>query len=136
MDRFHLCNSVLRLKQIIEQHLKQFKQLFTENYVIPKHRFFKQWPSKLNFRNVCKSLVNHNKLLECCQNEMGTKHPIFAHEKELGPVSEVTNMEYFKTKIRDFLGLVGIQKSVTVKSLILNGSKYTCERSLKIHQCK
>ncbi|KAF3857496.1 hypothetical protein F7725_009355 [Dissostichus mawsoni] len=108
--------TVLRLKQMIEQHLKQFKQLFPDKNVTPKqhymlhlptqilslgpltrhmcmrfeskHCFFKQWSSKLNFKNVCKSLVNHNQLLECCQNEMGIEHPIFLHEKELGPVSE------------------------------------------------
>ena len=107
--------TVLRLRSMIEQHLKQFKQLFPENNVIPKqhyllhlpsqilslgpmirhmckrfeskHCFFKQWSSKLNFKNVCKSLVKHNQLFECCQNEMGMEHPIFLHEKELGPVS-------------------------------------------------
>jgi len=124
--------SVWTLKQMIELHLKQFKQLFPENNVIPKqhymlhlpaqilslgplirhmcmrfeskHSFFKQWSSKLNFKNVCKSLVNHNQLFECCQNEMGTEHPIFVHERELGPVSEVTNMDYITEKTRDFFG--------------------------------
>lgn len=86
-------------------HLKQFKQLFPENNVIPKqhyllhlpaqilslcslirhmcmrfeskHCFFKQWASKLNFKNVCKSLVKHNQLYECCQNEVAMEHPLF-----------------------------------------------------------
>ncbi|XP_030579955.1 uncharacterized protein LOC115785156 isoform X1 [Archocentrus centrarchus] len=152
--------SVFRLKNMIEQHLKQFKKLFPENNIIPKqhyllhlpaqilhlgpvirhmcmrfeskHCFFKQWASKLNFRNVCKSLVNHNQLSECCQNELGTEHPIFVHEKELGPVSEVTNPEYIAAKIRDFLGIGGIQHGVKVKWLILNGNKYISEKSLII----
>jgi len=126
--------SVLRLKTMIELHLIKFKQLFPENNVIPKqhymlhlpaqilslgplirhmcmrfeskHSFFKQWSSKLNFKNVCKSLANRNQLFESCQNELGTEHPIFVHEKELGPVSEVTN--------------------------ILNGNKYIREKSLII----
>lgn len=70
-----------------------------------KHCYFKQWSSKLNYRNVCKSLANHNQILESCQNEMHTGHPIFAHEKELGPFSEVKNVEYIKAKIREFLGI-------------------------------
>lgn len=63
-----------------------------------KHCFFKQWSSKLNFKNVCESLVNHNQLFECCNNEMGTEHPLFLH-KELGPVSEVKNMDDIAAKI-------------------------------------
>lgn len=144
--------SVLRLKTMIELHLNKFKQLFPGNNVIPKqhymlhlpaqilslgplirhmcmrfeskHSFFKQWSSKLNYKNVCKSLANRNQLFESCQNELGTEHPIFVHEKELGPVSEVTNMEYITAKIRDFLGIDSIQHAVTVKWLILNGNKY------------
>lgn len=119
--------SVLRLKTVIDLHLKRFKQLFPDNNVIPKqhymlhlpaqilslgplirhmcmrfeskHCLFKQWSSKLNFKNVCKLLANRNQLFECCQNELGSEHPMFAHEKELGPVSEVTNIEYIKAKI-------------------------------------
>lgn len=152
--------SVMKLKQMIEQHLKQFKQLFPDNNIIPKqhymlhlpaqilslgplirhmcmrfeskHCYFKQWSSKLNFKNVCKSLVNHNQLFECCQNEMGNEHPIFIHEKELGPVSEVTNMQYIIAKIQDFLGIDGVQHAVKVNWLILNGNKYISERSLII----
>lgn len=58
--------------------------------------------------------------------------PFFAHEKELGPVSEVTNMENITAKIREFSGVDGTQHAVTVKWLILNGSKYICEKSLII----
>ncbi|KAM7366747.1 hypothetical protein PAMP_014697 [Pampus punctatissimus] len=152
--------TVLRLRCLIEQHLKVFKQLFPENNIIPKqhyllhlpaqilslgpmvrhmcmrfeskHCFFKQWSSKLNFKNVCKSLMKHNQLFECCQNEIGMEHPMFLHEKEVGPVSEVANMEYVNTKMRDFLGINGIQHTVKVKWLILNGNKYICDRSLII----
>lgn len=94
--------TVLRMRSMIEHHLKRFKQFFPENSVIlkqqyllhlpaqifslgpmmcmrfqSKHCFFKQWSSKLNFKNVCKSLVKHNQLYECCLNEMGMEHPIF-----------------------------------------------------------
>ena len=62
--------------------------------------------------------MNHNQRLECCQNEMGIEHPIFLHEKELGPVSEVTNKEYITAKMRDFLG-IDAQHAVSVKWLIL-----------------
>lgn len=67
-----------------------------------KHHYFKQWASNLNFKNVCKSLVNHNQLLESCQNEMGIEHPLFANEIESRPVSTVTNTEYVENKVRDF----------------------------------
>ncbi|XP_051806278.1 uncharacterized protein LOC127534635 isoform X1 [Acanthochromis polyacanthus] len=122
--------TVLRLRSMIEQHLYQFKQLFPEVNVIPKqhymlhlqiislgplirnmcmhfegkHCYFKQWASKLNFKNVCKSLVNHNQFLESCQNEIGIEHRIFANERESGPVSAVTNTEYVKRKVKDFFG--------------------------------
>lgn len=153
-------HTVLRLKKMIELHLKQFKYLFPEKNIIPKqhymlhvpsqiislgplirhmcmrfeskHCFFKQWASKLNFKNVCKSLVNHNQRYECCQNALGTEHPIFVHEKELGPVSEVHNLEYIRIKIREFLGIDGIKHAVKVKWLSLNGNKYISERSLII----
>lgn len=145
---------------MIELHLKRFKQLFPDNNVIPKqhymlhlpgqilslgplirqmcmrfeskHCLFKQWSSKLNFRNVCKSLANRNQLFECCQNELGSEHPMFAHEKELGPVSEVTNIQYIKAKIKYFLGIDCIRHAVSVKWLIFNSNKYVSERSLII----
>ena len=63
---------------------------------------------------------------------MGTEHPIFVHERELGSVSEVTNMDYITEKTRDFLGIDGIQHAVSVKWLILNGIKYIREQSLII----
>lgn len=88
--------------------------------------------SKLIFRNVCKSPVNLNQLFECCQNETGTEHPIFVHEKELGPVSELKNMDYITAKIKFFLRIEGIRHAVTIKWLILYGNKYICERSLII----
>ena len=39
--------SVLRLKQMIEQHLKQFKQLFPENNVIPKQHYMLHLPAQI-----------------------------------------------------------------------------------------
>ncbi|KAM7369481.1 hypothetical protein PAMP_013748 [Pampus punctatissimus] len=84
--------TVLRLRCLIEQHLKVFKQLFPENNIIPKQHYLlhlpaqilsqgPMWSSKLNFKNVCKSLVKHNQLFECRQNEIGMEHPIFCMRK-------------------------------------------------------
>lgn len=152
--------TVLKLRRMVEQHLHQFKQLFPEANVIPKqhymlhlpsqiislgplirsmcirfeakHRYFKQWASKLNFKNVCKSLANHNQLLEWCQNEIATEHPIFANETESGPVSAVTNTEYVKKKVKEFLGIEFTQSIVSVKWYVLNGNKYISGKSLII----
>ncbi|KAK0141790.1 hypothetical protein N1851_020546 [Merluccius polli] len=41
-------------------------------------------------------------------------------------------MEYVNTKLRDFWGIYGIQHTVKVKWLILNGNKYISDRSLII----
>ncbi|KAM7380069.1 hypothetical protein PAMP_003389 [Pampus punctatissimus] len=123
--------TVLRLRCLIEQHLKMFKQLFPENIIIPKQHYLLHLPGQILSLGPM-SLVKHNQLFECCQNEIGMEHPMFLHEKELGPVSEVANMEYVNTKMRDFLGINGIQHTVKVKWLILNGNKYICDRSLII----
>lgn len=152
--------SVFLLKEMIQQHLCQFKQLFPENNIIPKqhyllhlpsqiislgplirtmcmrfeakHHYFKQWASKLNFKNVCKSLANHNQYLESCQNEIGIEHPFFANERESGPVSAITNTEYVKNKVRDFLGLEILRSLVKVKWYVLNGNKYISGKSMII----
>lgn len=150
---------VLQLRTMIEHHLCQFKQLFPETNVIPKqhymlhppsqiralgplirsmcmqfeakHSYFKQWASKLIFKNVCETLANHNLLLECCQNE-GMQHPIFANERELGPFLEVSNIDYVKAKLRDFLCIDVIKSAVSVKWIILDGNKYTSGKSMII----
>lgn len=83
-----------------------------------KHGYFKQWASKLNLKNVCKSLANHNRVLECCQNE-GMQHPIFANERELGPVLDVSNVDYVKAKLRDFLCIDVIKSGISVKWMII-----------------
>ncbi|KAL3970579.1 LETM1 and EF-hand domain-containing protein 1, mitochondrial [Sarotherodon galilaeus] len=152
--------TVLQLRSMIEEHLYQFKQLFPEVNIIPKqhymlhlpsqilslgplirsmcmrfeakHSYFKQWASKLNFKNVCKSLANHNQFLECCQNEIGTEHPIFAKEKESGPVSAVKNNDYVRKKIKEFFGIDVMQSVVSVKWYVLNGNKYITGKSMII----
>ena len=149
---------ISQLKIMIEEHLYQFKHLFPESNVIPKqhymlhlpsqikalgpltrsmcmrfeakHSYFKQWASTLNFKNVCMSLAKHNQFLECCQNDIGVEHPIFANEKELGPVSEVTDTHYIKAKFRDFLGMDITGSIVSVKWIILNGNKYISGKSM------
>lgn len=145
-------NTVLRLKKLIELHLKQFKRLFPDKNIIPKQHCMLHLPaqilslgplirhmcmrfeskSKLNYKNIWTALVNHNQLYECCQNAIGTEHPIFVHETELGPVSEVQHLDYIKVKIRDFWGIDGIQHAVRIKWLNLNGNRYISERSLII----
>jgi hypothetical protein len=94
--------------------------------------YIKQWVSKLNFKNVCKSLANHNQFLECCQNEIGIEHPIFASERESGPVSAVKNIDYVTRKVKDFLGIEVMQSVVSVKWYILNGNKYISGKSMII----
>lgn len=93
---FFMISLLERLKLFIEQHLKHFKQLFSDANIIPKqqyllhlpsqiktfgptvrhmcmqfepkHCFFKQWALKSGFKNICKSLVKHIQLYECSQN--------------------------------------------------------------------
>lgn len=150
--------TVSNLKVLIEQHLKHMKELFPEINITPKHHylihipsqikmlgpmvrnmcmrfeskhcFFKKWASKLNFKNICKSLVNHSQIEECCQNT--SHHPIFNNEQELGPASEVKNMTYLQEKCKSFIGVEGIEHAVSVKWLILNGNKYVHNNSLII----
>lgn len=78
-------STLSRLKLLIKQHFKHFKQLFPDANIIPKqhyllhlpsqikalgptvrhmcmrfeskHCFFKQWALKSSFKNICKSLV-------------------------------------------------------------------------------
>lgn len=47
-------------------------------------------------------------------------------------MSEVTNIQYIKAKIKDFLGIDCIRHAVAVKWLIFNSNKYVSERSLII----
>ncbi|XP_034078395.1 uncharacterized protein LOC117550156 isoform X1 [Gymnodraco acuticeps] len=150
--------TVSRLKLLIESHLKHWKELFPDHNVTPKqhymihlpsqieslgpmvrhmcmrfeskHCLFKQWASKLNFKNVCKSLINQNQIYESCQNVDPSKHPIFSNEKEMGPVSEVRDLQYLHGKLRDFLGFSEINHAVSVKWLVINGNKYITEKSL------
>lgn len=150
--------TINKLKILIEQHLKHMKALFPYNNITPKqhylihtpsqikrlgpmvrhmcmrfeskHCFFKQWASKINFKNVCKSLIKHNQMYECCQNVDSFDHPIFSNECTLGPTSEVSIMSYLKEKMRAFLGNDEVNHAVTVKWLNLNGNKYIRDRSL------
>ena len=109
----HLPSQILSLGPLIRSMCIRFEA---------KHSYFKQWASKLNFKNVCKSLANHNQFLESCQNDIGVERQIFANERVSGPVSAVTNTEYVKRKVRDFLGLDVMQSIVSVKWYILNGT--------------
>lgn len=145
-----------KLRRMIEQHLKQFTNLFPANNITPKqhymihfpsqiealgplrrhmcmrfeskHRFFKKWSSKLNYKNICKSLVQHNQIVESTQNE----NNIFAHEKDLGPVGGVSSFQYVESKIREFLNIVDVQHVISVKWVMLNGNTYTTGKSLII----
>ena len=142
-----------KLRAMIEKHLKTFRELFPENNITPKqhymlhfpsqiealgplirhmcmrfeskHQFFKKWSSKLNYKNVCKSLVDHSQVVESVNT-----NDIFAHEKELGPVSEVSNLEYVNSKIRDFLNIDHFQHIISVKWITLNGIKYISNKTL------
>lgn len=150
--------TINKLKTLIEQHLKHVKKLFPDNNITPKqhylihtpaqirllgpmvrhmcmrfeskHCFFKQWASKINFKNICKSLIRHNQMYECCQNVGSFEHPIFSNEFTLGPTSEISNMPYLKEKMRAFLGNDEVNHAVSVKWINLNGNKYMREKSL------
>lgn len=143
-----------KMKLLIEEHLKHFKQLFPDVNIIPKqhyllhlpsqirqlgpavrhmcmrfeskHCFFKQWSLKSNFKNICKSLVKHNQQYECSLNARD-KHPIF--DVEMGPPSEVGNINYVKEKMAVFFGM-DVQYAMSVRWLLLHGNKYACERTL------
>ena len=149
-----------RLKLLIERHLKHFKQLFPDINIIPKqhyllhlpsqiqllgppvrhmcmrfeskHCFFKQWALKSNFKNICKSLVKHNQLYECSLNGFNDKHPIISHEVDVGPLSEVKNINYLKERMVAFLGIDQVQHAVSVQWILLHGNKYSCGKSLII----
>lgn len=150
--------TVSRLKSLIENHLKHWKELFPEHNITPKqhylihlpsqirslgpmvrhmcmrfeskHCFFKHWASKVNFKNICKSLINQNQIYESCQNVDPSTHPIFSNEKEMGPVSEVKDLQYLQGKLRDFLGYDEVNHAVSVKWLVINGSKYITQKSM------
>ncbi|KAL7377556.1 hypothetical protein ABVT39_001233 [Epinephelus coioides] len=109
---------------------RAIQELF--NPVDPEEVVVSQKICWLNFKNVCKSLANHNQFLESCQNEIGIEHPIFANERESGPVSAVTNTEYVKRKVKDFLGIEVMKSVVSVKWYILNGNKYISGKSMII----
>ncbi|XP_061747842.1 uncharacterized protein LOC133549871 [Nerophis ophidion] len=148
-----------RLKLLIEQHLRHFKQLFPDLNIIPKqhyllhlpsqikalgptvghmcmrfeskHCFFKQWAIKSSFKNICKSLVKHNQLYECSQN-VHDKHPIFCNDIEIGPTSEVKNVHYIEGKIKQFLGIEQVEHVVCAQWIAQYGNKHTCGKSLVI----
>ncbi|XP_061734388.1 uncharacterized protein LOC133537390 [Nerophis ophidion] len=148
-----------RLKLLIEQHLRHFKQLFPDLNIIPKqhyllhlpsqikalgptvrhmcmrfeskHCFFKQWAIKSSFKNICKSLVKHNQLYECSQN-VHDKHPIFCNDIEIGPTSEVKNVHYVEGKIKQFLGIEQVEHVVCAQWIAQYGNKHTCGKSLVI----
>ena len=153
-----MTETLQKLRVLIEQHLKQFRQLFPDNNITPKqhymlhlpsqiealgpltrhmcmrfeskHCFFKQWSSKLNYKNVCKSLVNHSKIVESTYQT----NNIFAHEKELGPTSAVSEASeaYVGSKIRDFLNIDSFHHVISVKWMSLNGNKYISGKTLII----
>lgn len=150
--------TVSRLKSLIKNHMKHWKKLFTECNITPKqhylihlpsqikslgpmvrhmcmrfeskHCLFKQWALKLNFRNICKSLINQNQIYENCQNVDPSLHPIFSNEREMGPVSEIKDLQYLQGKLRDFLGYDEVNHAVSVKWLMINGNKYITQKSM------
>ena len=59
------------------------------------------------------------------------QHPIFTKDRELGPVSEASNIEYIRSKLRDSFG-IDVQTAVSLKWLTLNSNKYMSHKSLII----
>lgn len=153
--------TIYRLKMPIE-HLKHMKRISPDNNITPKKHylihvplqiknlgpmvrhmcmrfeskycFFKQWVSKVNFKNVCKSLIRHNQMYECCQNLICAEHPIFSSERILRPSSAFKNMPYPREKGRVFFG-TNVSHAVSVKWLNLNGNKYVCGKTFNF-ECR
>lgn len=46
----------------------------------------------------------------------------FSNEREMGPVSEVKDLQYLCGKVRDFLGFNEVNHAVSVKWLVINTS--------------
>ncbi|XP_022616414.1 uncharacterized protein LOC111232973 isoform X2 [Seriola dumerili] len=147
--------TVSTLKEMIEKHLKKFKELFPDHNITPEQHYMLHLPAQilslgplghmsmrfeskhlehlstiLNLKNVSNLHVNHNQPFECRQND--TESPILGHEKELAPVSKGTNMEHITAKIRDHFRVDAVQHVNAVKQLILNSNKYISGRSLII----
>ena len=57
-------------------------------------------------------------------------HPLFSSEKEMGPVSEVKDLQYLTGKLKDFLGVIEVKNAVSVYWLVINGNKYITEKSM------
>lgn len=52
------------------------------------------------------------------------------NEREIGPVYEMKELQYLQGKLRDFLGYVEVNHAVSVKWLMINGNKYTTQKSI------
>ena len=110
---------VQELRDVIELHLKTFKELFPLKNIIPKmhylihipdqilhlgplirhscmrfearHAYFKDIAPLQNFKNICLSLAERYQLDDCANlcNDNPNHHPIFQTEKKLGPVKKL-----------------------------------------------
>ena len=69
-------------------------------------------------------------MYEGCQNADPSMHPIFSNKREMGPVSEVKDLQYLRGKLRDFLGYDEINNAVSVKWLVIYGNKYITQKSM------
>ncbi|KAK7886077.1 hypothetical protein WMY93_025698 [Mugilogobius chulae] len=149
--------TVDKLKTLTENHLKHWKALFPDHNVTPKqhymihlpsqikslgpmvrhmcmrfeskHVFFKQRATKQNFKNICKSLMNHNQIYESCHNVDHSVHPVLANEREMGPVSEVSKIQELTEKLW-VLGIREVQHAVSLKWVVIHGNKYITHKSL------
>ncbi|CAJ1050800.1 uncharacterized protein LOC127420693 isoform X2 [Xyrichtys novacula] len=119
-------STLSKLKLLIEQHLKDFKGLFPDTNIIPKQHYLLHLPSQIKALG-----PTHNQLYECSQN-VQEKHPIVASELEMGPVSEVKNVQYVEGKMRDFFGIERVEYVVSVTWIMQCGNKYTRGKSLAI----
>ncbi len=103
------------LRDVIETHLKKFKELFSTVSITPKmhymmhvpdqilnlgllvrhscmrfearHRYFKDMAPLQNFKNICLSLAERYQLDDCANlcNDNPDHHPLFQTEKEYAP---------------------------------------------------
>ena len=109
---------IRELQDIIELHLKNFKELLPTVNITPKmhymihiphkilhlgplvrhccmrfearHRYFKDLAPLQNFKNICLSLAERYQLDDCANfcNDNPSDHPLFKTEKELGPTKK------------------------------------------------
>lgn len=153
-------NTIQHSKQLIQEHLIEFKRLFPEKNILPKqhylihlpkmitmygplvrsscfsfestHSYFKTLAQKQNFKNISKSLANRCQYRDCLYlNE----HPIFTTEMKYGKLKTLSpeQMVVLRNEMRGYglLPAIDFQIVYNASWVILNGTKY-CKEGILI----